>query len=273
LFDHGKTPVSYAVKASAPWLTVSKSEGTLEAAEQQVVVSVDWGKVPGDEAQGTVTVSSGDARPLTYTLNARKLPVTRENAQGFVEGDGYVAMEAADTTARTEDPEMKWVELPGYGATKSGMTVFPVTAASEMESKTSLDYRMYLYDSGDFELQMRLAPTMNFVPGRGLRFAVSVDDGPRAIVDALEHNSDKDWAQAVSDGVRRVTVPLTIASPGYHTLKIWAVDRALVVERLVVSHGANGAMGSLKLSYLGPPESFHAGVVGAENVRESNSFR
>jgi hypothetical protein len=63
-------------------------------------------------------------------------------------------------------------------------------------------------------------------------------------VDALEHNSDKDWAQAVSDGVRRVTVPLKIAAPGYHTLKIWAVDPALVVERLVVSHG------ELRPSYL-----------------------
>jgi hypothetical protein len=263
MFDRGKMPVSYAVKASAPWLTVSKSEGTLEAAEQRVIVSVDWSKLPGDEDVGTVTVSSGDARPVVYTLRARKLPVTRESAQGFVEGDGYVAMEAADTTSRTVDGSgenvMRWVELPGYGATKSGMTVFPVTAESETNSKTSLQYRMYLYDSGDFELQMTLAPTLNFVPGRGLRFAVSMDEGPRMMVDALEHNSDKDWAQAVSDGVRRVTVPLSIAAPGYHTLKIWAVDPALVVEKLVVSHGANG---SLRPSYLGPPESFHAGAVG-----------
>jgi hypothetical protein len=263
LFDRGKTPVSYAVKASAPWLTVSKSGGMLEAAEQRVIVSADWSKLPGDEAEGAVTVTSGDARPMVYTLRARKLPVTRESAQGFVEGDGYVAMEAADTTSRTVDGSgenvMRWVELPGYGATKSGMTVFPVTAESETNSKTSLQYRMYLYDSGDFELQMTLAPTLNFVPGRGLRFAVSMDEGPRTIVDALEDNSDKDWAQAVSDGVRRVTVPLSIGAPGYHTLKIWAVDPALVVEKLVVSHGANG---SLRPSYLGPPESFHAGAVG-----------
>src|SRR6185437_7204014 len=102
LFDRGKTPVSYAVKASVPWLTVSKSEGTLkDGADENVTVRVDWAKVPGDETEGTVTVSSGDARPMNYTLHARKLPVTRERAQGFVEGDGYVAMEAADTTSRT----------------------------------------------------------------------------------------------------------------------------------------------------------------------------
>ncbi len=258
LFDRGKTPVQFAVKTSAPWLTVSQSEGTIDRADEDVVVSVDWSKLPGDEADGTVMVSSGDARPMAYTLQARRLPVTRENAQGFVESDGYVAMEAADTTARTADGadqgKMKWVELPGYGETKSGMTVFPVTAASETNSRTSLSYRMYLYDSGAFELQMTLAPTLNFVPGRGLRFAVSMDDGPRTIEDALGHNTDKDWAEAVSDGVRRVIVPLTIPSPGYHTLKVWAVDPAIVVEKLVVSHGL------LRPSYLGPPESFHADV-------------
>jgi Glycosyl hydrolase family 115/Gylcosyl hydrolase family 115 C-terminal domain len=258
LFDRGKTPVEYTVKPSVPWIKVSSTEGSVGATEQTVMLSVDWNKLPGDEAEGTVAVSSGDARPMMYTLRAKKLPITRENAQGFVESDGYVAMEAADTTGRTADGAgdgaMQWVELPGYGATKSAMTVYPVTAASEMNSKTSLEYKMYLYDSGDFELQMTLAPTLNFVPGRGLRFAVSVDDGPRTMVDALEHNTDKDWAQAVSDGVRRVTVPLTIAAPGYHTLKVWAVDPAVVVERLVVSQG------ELRPSYLGPPESFHAGA-------------
>ena len=225
LFDRGQEPVKFAVNASGPWILVSREDGTLRPGEQvTVAVSVDWSKVPGDEAEGTVMVSSGDARPMVYTVRAKKLPITRENAQGFVESDGYVAVEAADTTSRTADGAgegaMRWMELPGYGETKSGMTVFPVTAASEMNSRTSLDYRMYLYDSGDFELQVTLAPTLNFVPRRGLRFGVSVDDGPRTVVDALEHNSDQDWAQAVSDGVRRVRVPLKMASPGYHTLKI-----------------------------------------------------
>ena len=173
-------------------------------------------------------MTSVDARPMAYTLRARKLPVTSATVQGFVESDGYVAIEAADTTARTREGSdknaMHWEELPGYGETRSAMSVFPVTATSDTDSKAALEYRMFLYDSGDFKLQATLAPTLNFVPGRGLRFAVSVDDGARTGVDEMEHNTQKDWEQAVSDGVRRVTVPLSIAAPGYHVVKIWAVD-------------------------------------------------
>jgi hypothetical protein len=221
------------------------------ATEQEIVLRVDWNKVPAgsDSAEGTVTVSSGDERPMAYELQALRLPITRADAQGFVESDGYVAIEAADTSGRTADGETQWEGLPGYGETKSAMTVFPVTAESNTDSKASLEYRMYLYDAGDFELEATLAPSLNFVPGRGVRFAVSVDDGPRTVVDELEHNSERDWEKAVSDGVRHVTLPLNIAKPGYHTLKIWAVDPGVVLERVVVRHGA------LRPSYLGPPES------------------
>jgi len=120
---------------------------------------------------------------------------------------------------------------------------------------------MYLYDSGSFTLETVLAPTLNFVTGRGLRFAVSVDDGPRTIVDALERNTQSDWAQTVSDGVRKVSVPLSIAAPGYHTLKVWMVDSGVVPERFVLYHG------HILPSYLGPPESFHASPLSSGKTR------
>jgi hypothetical protein len=253
MFDRGKTPVEYTVQTSAPWIVASESSGTVGATEQMVTLHVDWSKVPADadSVDGTVRVSSGQGRPMTYTLRALRLPLTRADAQGFVESDGYVAIEAADTSARTADGETHWEELPGYGATKSAMTVFPVTAESNTNSKAGLEYKVYLYDAGDFQLQATLAPTLNFVPGRGLRFAISVDGGPKTVVDELEHNSQQDWEQGVSDGVRRVTVPLTIAKPGYHALEIWAIDPGVVLDRLVLSHGP------LLPSYLGPPESAH----------------
>jgi hypothetical protein len=271
LFDRGIAPVAFKLASSAPWLVASETSGKVDSAGERIILHVDWHQLPADSdsAQGVVTVTPDDGKPLTYTLRALRLPVTHQNAKGFVESNGYVAMEAADTTLRTGDDAgeagMHWATLPGYGETKSAMTVFPVTAASDTRSAASLQYRMYLYDSGALPLQVTLSPTMNFVPGRGLRFAVSVDDGPRTIVDALAHNDKDDWARAVTDGVRRVTVPLSIAAPGYHTLKIWAVDPALVVERLVISDGA------LRPSYLGPPESFHPGQNAAPQRANSDS--
>jgi hypothetical protein len=253
LFDRGKMPVEYTVLTSAPWIAASPGTGTVSGTPQQVVLRVDWSKMPtgSDSAQGTVTVSSGQERPTTYQLHALRLPITRANAQGFVESDGYVAIEAADTWQRMADDKTRWEELPDYGRTRSAMTVFPVTAESKTDSKAALEYRMYLYEAGEFQMQAAIAPTLNFVPGRGLRFAVSVDDGPRTVVDGLEHNSQKDWEQAVSDGIRRITLSLAIANPGYHTLKIWAVDPGVVLERIVLNHGL------LPPSYLGPPESLH----------------
>jgi hypothetical protein len=251
LFNRGSTPVDYTVTANSPWIVVSKSQGTV-ALEDTLKVGIDWTAAPPDHSVGTVTVAAPGAVPIILPLDCVRLPgVTRDTLQGFAESDGYVAIEAADTTGRTGDGPTHWEELPGFGETRSAMTVFPVTTASNLNSAASLEYRVYLSDHGEFSLQAVLAPTLNFVPGRGLRFAVSVDDGPRTIVDALEHHTQKDWEEAVSDGVRKVSIPLSIASPGYHTVTLWVVDPGVVVERLVLSHGP------IPPSYFGPPESFH----------------
>jgi hypothetical protein len=252
------TQVEFKVVVSDPWIAVDKSEGTVGSEDVEVKVGVDWAKAPAGVSEGSVTVMQAGAAPMRVVVKARRIEgLAREDARGFVEGDGYVAIEAADTTARTAVKGVSWVELPGFGETRSAMTVMPVMAASDMASAAGLDYRMYLYDAGEFTMEAVLSPSMGFVTGRGLRFAVSVDDGPRTVVDALEHNTHEDWARSVSDGVRRVSVPLTIASPGYHTLKVWMVDPGVVLERVVVSHGP------LLPSYLGPPESFHRGTAEA----------
>lgn len=255
LFNRGKTPVDYRVTSSAPWIVVSQSAGTLDK-DKVIKVHVDWSAAPPDRAKGTVTVLQSDAAPISVPLESLRLPgVTRENAQGFVESEGYVAINAVDTTSRSADRTAHWEELPGYGETHSAMTVFPVTAPSNTSSTAELNYRFYLYDAGKFEMQAVLAPTLNFVPGRGLRFAVSIDDGPHTVIDALAHNTEIDWEAAVSDGVKRVSIPLSSLSSGYHTLKIWMVDPGVVLERMVLSHAA------LRPAYLGPPESFHGQMV------------
>ena len=252
LFNRGLTPVNFQISVSDPWITVSQLSGTVDKQDLALDVHADWEKAPAGSAHGAITVTQNGAPPMMVQLDTLKLAdITRSNAEGFVESDGYVSIEAADTTSRTSDSGAQWEELPGFGETRSAMTIFPVTAASNSSSAASLQYRMYLYDSGNFAMEAILAPSLNFVPGRGLRFAVSVDDGPRTVVDALDHNAQSDWETSVSDGVRKLSIPMSIPSPGYHTLNVWMVDPGVALEKIVLNHD------HLLPSYFGPPEGFH----------------
>jgi Gylcosyl hydrolase family 115 C-terminal domain len=174
-----------------------------------------------------------------------------------VEADGYVSMEAGHYTRKTDAGAGHWEKIDDYGRTSSSMTILPCNAASATppSGTSSLEYRMYLFDPGTVEVHTIIAPTLNFVPGRGLRFAVAFDDQPPRIVDALAHNSLHDWEESVKDSVRDIKSTHTLAGTGYHVLKYWMVDPGVVLQKIVVD------LGGLKPSYLGPPESYRKGTL------------
>jgi hypothetical protein len=252
IFNRGQAPFEFTAHASAPWIVLSAGKGTVER-EQRLWVSVDWSKVPRGTANGSVTIAgAGDS--VTFKLQAANPPVpAKSELKGFVEADGYVSIEAEHYSKKVDAGPVGWDKIDDYGRTLSAMTVFPVTAASMTPPQSPrLEYEMYLFDPGKVEVEVEaiLSPTLNFVPGRGLRYAISFDDQPPLVVDALERNSLSDWETTVKDSVRKVRSGHTLSGSGYHTLKFWMVDPALVLEKLIVD------VGRLKPSYLGPPESY-----------------
>ena len=255
VFNGGVEPFEFSATADQPWILLSQTKGTVTK-DQRLSVSIDWAAAPAGDHSAAITIAQPGTAPVRVRVQAlRPETPARASLDGFVEANRYVAMEAEHFTRQTGAGEARWERIPGFGETLSGMSAFPVTAASiePPQSAPTLEYRMYLFDSGDFDVQTTLAPTLNFVPGRGLRYAISFDDQPPLVVDALAHNSQRDWEQAVSDGVRKVAASrLHVDAHGYHTLKVRMVDPGIVLERIVVSKGP------LPASYLGPPESYRA---------------
>jgi hypothetical protein len=105
---------------------------------------------------------------------------------------------------------------------------------------------------------LTLSPTLNFLPGRALRVAVSFDNEPPQTVTLVPanynaQNGNRDWEESVRNNARFIETHHTVAQAGYHTLKIWMVDPAVVVQKIVVHTGAS----KKPASYLGPPETFH----------------
>ncbi|MBZ5681347.1 MAG: glycosyl hydrolase 115 family protein [Acidobacteriia bacterium] len=255
VFNRGRLPFEFRATASVPWILLSATRGTIDG-EQRVWVSIDWDKAPKGTSVGQISVARISEPPVTVRVKAfNPQTPTRASLTGFAEADGYVSIEAEHYTKKVDELPVQWEKIEDYGRTLSSMTISPVTAQSVIPPQKSphLEYRMYLFGSGQVQVDAIMEPTLNFVPGRGLRYAISFDDQRPTIIDALEHNSLEDWETSVKDSVRKVRSVHRLAEPGYHTLKFWMVDPGIVLQKLVVD------LGGMRPSYLGPPESYRGG--------------
>jgi hypothetical protein len=255
VFNKGKMPFEFSASTSSPWIGLSQARGTIEK-EQRIWVTVDWSRAPAGSTNGFVQIKGPGPKPETVDVEVNLFnprEPARNSLEGFVEANGYVSIEAEHYTRKIDAASARWEKIDGLGRTLSSMTIFPVTAPSVTPPLNSpcLEYKMYLFHPGQIGVETMISPTLNFVPGRGLRFAISFDDQPPQIIDALAHQSLADWETAVKDNVRKVKSTARLANAGYHTLKFWMVDPGVVLQKLVVD------LGGVKPSYLGPPESYH----------------
>jgi hypothetical protein len=234
LFSRGNSTFEFEATTTAPWIGVTPQHGKVEK-DQRLWVTIDWDKAPTGNTSEYVTIGS-DGQTVNVPLTSFKpLDPTRSSLHGFVEADGYVSIEAEHYTKKLDTTQASWQKIDDYGRTLSSMTIFPVSTKSVTPTLDSpcLEYQMYLFHPGKLEVQAILAPTLNFVPGRGLRLAISFDDQPPQIIDTLADNTQQDWARSVEDSVRKVKSTHTVEGVGYHTLKVWMVDPAVVLQKLV----------------------------------------
>jgi len=256
IFNKGKTPFEFTATANAPWVALSETGGSIEQ-EKRIWITVDWSQAPKGTNSATIKIA-GAKGDVAVNLDAfNSTDITPDSLRGFVEGDGCVSMEAEHFTKKSDAGANRWTRIPDYGNTLSGMRAEgPVdTQVTPGKDSPCLEYKMYLFSTGKVDVDTTVGPTLNFIPGRALRYAVSVDDEPPQVVtivpaDFNAGNGNRDWEDSVKNSCRHVISTHSIAKPGYHTLKIWMVDPAVVVEKIVVNTGG------VRPSYLGPPESF-----------------
>ncbi len=258
VFNRGRTPFAFTAAASAPWIVLSASSGTVQDVTR-LDVSIDWMRAPTGDSEGSVVVR-GAGREVTVVVRARQpKDVTLASLQGFAEGAGYVSIEAEHYTRKVDAGGAGWSHVENYGHTLSGMrTAAPVDVASLVPGGDGarLEYRMYLSTPGPATARLILGPALNIAPERGVRIAVSVDDEAPQVLDVVPQgynaqNGNRDWEESVRNNARIATSSHAITAAGYHTLKIWMVDPAVVLEKIVVS----SSDAPLRPSYLGPPES------------------
>lgn len=255
VFNRGATSFDYWITPGVPWLTVTPASGTADK-QVRATVRVDWSRAPQGTSHVPITVA-GAGR--TVTVDAVVDKPTAAPSSGFVEANGYVSMDADHYTTALGGNGVSWQRIPDIGRTGSGMEATPVTTASQVPGGNSprLEYRVNLTTAGAVTVWSYLMPRNNVLPGNGIRYAVSIDDGPPQTVNTTAGVDDTTmnalWGLYTADAANRTATTFTVPSPGAHTVKFWMVDPTVVLQKLVVDTGG------LADSYLGPPESYRAG--------------
>jgi hypothetical protein len=255
VFNRGLGAIGYSVEPAAPWLRVSESNGELAGPEtHRLEVQVDWAAAPEGQTETAILFKDHRGTRVRVWVPVVKHPASVVPADdSFIESEGFVAIEAVHFSHAVGEAGIEWRTLEAFGRTEGGVTPFPVTAESRTLSATSprLEYRIHTVSSGEATVELTLSPTLAFTPGRGLRVAVSVDDAAPQVVDLRLPVGDgrEEWGRTVREAVRKVTTKHHIDRPGTHAIKVWMVDPAVVLQRVLLRFG------EVRPSYFGPTES------------------
>jgi hypothetical protein len=171
-------------------------------------------------------------------------------AKQFTEQDGYVSIEAENFARSQETDQIHWTVIPDFGKTKSAVTTFPANVYQKENENIFLEYDIVFTSTGTFEVQLLLAPTLNFNANKGLRYALSFDGGNEEIVNFNEKYRGELGAWQ-GESIIKSSTKHTIAAPGKHTLRFRVLEPGIVLEKILINTGG------LKPTYLGAPESIH----------------
>jgi hypothetical protein len=248
VFNRGVEPFAFTAKSSSPWVRVSQSSAQVSQ-DARLEVSVDWASAPVGDHRVPIVVE-GAGRAVTVIAQVSNSPPVA-GMHGYMEANGYVAIEAAHYARAVSSQGVQWEEVPALGRTLSSMTTVPSVMPNLQTDVDSprLEYDVNLLEAGEIKLQVTLSPTLSFTGGDGLRYAVSVDDEQPQGVNIHAGDVEAQWPSWVANNANVQTTQHRIDRPGAHTVKIWAVDSGVVFQRIVVVTKA------LPVSYLGPPES------------------
>ncbi len=261
IFNQGKKPLKISFRTSEPWLLIDPEKGETDT-NQRLWISIDWEKAPAGDHRVPITIlGPDDSRVVVQApIHNPGLPAgDLENR--FIESNGYVSIEAEHYTRAVNTHPITWQKIPDLGRTLSAMTPFPVTAPPQLPAGDSprLEYRLYLFSTGEVRVKAYLSPTLNFHNNQGLRYAISFDNEAPQTINLHADRNFQDWEESVRNNSTVAVSTHTLSKPGQHVLKFWAVDPGVVLQKLVVETGDVGP------SYLGPPESYYWDVKSDED--------
>ncbi|KAK3368389.1 hypothetical protein B0H63DRAFT_504280 [Podospora didyma] len=279
LFMRGnhRVPLHWALDpVPVDWLSITPSSGTLSRethSDQRLNVTIDWSKVPAG-FNNTVLVGIRSTPAWYPYFDQIRIPVRNfvvEATSGtFPETGGFVSIEAPhfqSSSAMAAGPNNPHFQVFPYLGSRSesgsiALRPFKAARASKVDAVAIwVSYGIALVAPADhLEATVYINSGLDTDPRLKMEFSLTLDDSPvnftRVLGNYIKNPNAGDippeWMDHVADNVWTKQVSFGAAAAGAHEL-VWRVNSPEVyLEKIVLDIRG----GSVKPSYLGPPETF-----------------
>ena len=213
---------------------------------------VIW-QTPDEQTMPEVTrvsprAEGGEAQPSSRSrLVGRGTPSVEEEVphpdkSGFGMTD-VLTLEATAFDRSFSGAGLEWTPIPHLGQSKGAIVALPQgQPATTVDDGVRVEYDFAVHSAGPLKVTVRLNPTLDTIGSDGLRFGVSLDDGPVQTLVSLMHPTNgsmdnaaqRNWVMAVINNGHDVEAVFEDVTAGEHTLKLWRLDDNVVVEGVVV---------------------------------------
>jgi hypothetical protein len=277
IYAQGTRGFEFDVSAE-PFVRLSQNSGSIwpdrNTTDIRILISIDWKACPNDSGVTRINITSSTEYGTQYSQPYILVPYNNTHVpttflDGFVESDGAVSMEAEHYTRNvSQSSSLAYYTIPHYGKTLSGVALTDRNAPPLSPSTASyLDYDFFTFTEAIIKsanISLILGLSLNTNPHRPLRYAIAIDGGsPKTVQYVIEKPKSAkslEWPNGMPFGWEKAVVDAAWVSvtnftfkAGKHTLRFWALEPGVVLQKVVID------LGGVRRSYLGPPESWRVG--------------
>ena len=268
--NQGYGSFDYTVSVNNEAVLLSKTTGTSYGSDR-VYVGLDSSKA-ADDTDAVITVErmlNGAVIDTKEILVNISVPDTSYmDGTYYVEANGIVSIEAEHYSNSVKNGDYEWKIENDFGRSGDSVKAYPNTAenllskstnSAELEALKSkaaqLEYDIYFTEAGTYTLDIYRMPTLD-ERNAVMRCAAAIDDNTPVSVggtNSCTNSASKTdtWAKGVLANTEKLSTAITVPSKGKHTLKLYTVSPAFVVDKMVLRTNDT-------YSYFGAPESYNS---------------
>lgn len=262
VFLNKNESVNWTADVSHNWIRLSKNNGLLSdeqgKKQMRIWIGIDWNKMSKNEkSAGTITFTGG-GKKIVVNVQATKIDKPELPAyKGFVEDNGFVSMQATHFTRQTNKQANQWKIVNDFGYTGNVLQAFPLSIKGNSVTETDaikrsnafVEYDFYTFSSATPFVTVFAIPAHPINDNFGVRYAVSIDDGPLKTVDIKTFGRSEEWKQNVLRNRAERKNEMPFLKAGKHTLKIYCIDPGVILDEIRID------LGGLKKAYSAIPET------------------